>query len=105
MEQHIKALKRANETRFARAKLKRQINAGSSSVAHVLRAPAEYVQKMGVEELLRAQGWWGPQRAMRAMRASTVPKGRSVEGLCDATIGALTQAERERLADQVEVRR
>jgi hypothetical protein len=56
-------LDRANEIRFYRAEIKRQIRAGNLTVAVVLMDDSGNLESMRLTELLRAQKGWGLIRA------------------------------------------
>lgn len=99
MEQHMKALRRANEIRFARADIKRQLRSKQISVAELIEGRngyAEYVAAMPLIELLRAQKQWGRKRAQKALDRvhGHCPCGRSVTGLENLPVGELTERER-----------
>lgn len=67
-QQSEEALALANKTRLARADLKKEIKRGETTVAEVLRALPEYIHKMSLAELLRAQDRWGKRRVERFLQ-------------------------------------
>jgi hypothetical protein len=62
MSQHMDALKKANDIRIARAKVKRDIHSCAITVMDVLKDPPESCQTMTVMELLTSQLRWGRTR-------------------------------------------
>jgi hypothetical protein len=86
--QCLSALQRANEVRFARAKLKRQVRAGSLSAAETVLACPWQARTMPLSELLVSQRGWGRIRCRRLLLSVQVPENKAV--------GSLT--ERQRLA-------
>ena len=86
--QCLSALERANHVRFARAKLKRQVRAGASSVAETVLACPWQARTMALSELLVSQRGWGRIRCRRLLLSVQVPENKQ--------IGSLT--ERQRLA-------
>lgn len=86
--QYMKALKRANEVRLARAELKRRINNGDTTAAEViLRCPWE-AANMSIGELLESQRRWGTTRTRKFLAEISMPEKK--------TIGSMTN--RQRLA-------
>ena len=79
--QHMAALAEANRIRFARANLKRRINAGEETVADVLEEIPEYAETMPVGELLRAQQRWAQRRTHKFLRRLHVNENRSLDDL------------------------
>lgn len=82
------ALVRAEEVRFGRLKIKREVRSGKMSVVEA--ATHEYCAKMTVFDLLRAQYMWGRARALRVL-----------DELCMSevlTCGSLTERQRASLA-------
>lgn len=67
-QQCMTALQEANDIRFERAQLKREINEGKVTVADVLETEPYFCDSMRVLELLCAQKRWGNVRAWKAMK-------------------------------------
>lgn len=96
--QRQEALARANEIRFARADLKRELREGRLSLADALEDEA--TQKMTVFDLLRAQHRYGPERIRRKLTTAAnligssrpVPEHKSIGDLTDRQKRALVQA-------------
>ena len=86
--QHMRALRKANEVRLARAELKRHVGDGVITVREViLQCPWE-AASMTVVELLLSQRRWGTTRCNKFLAQNGMPEAK--------TIGAMT--ERQRLA-------
>lgn len=84
MSQHMKALKRANEIRSARAELKREVLAGELAVAEVIRpsnAIPSCAESMTVGELLQAQKRWGAVRARKFLARLDIRETRMLRDL------------------------
>jgi len=84
----MKALRRANEVRLARAELKRHVGGGALSVSDVVLDCPWEAASMTVVELLLSQRRWGTTRASKFLAQIGMPEAK--------TIGAMT--ERQRLA-------
>lgn len=87
--QRMDALAAANETRLARAKMKRQIKRGRLRITSVIMDPPWYAETMLVAELLAAQARWGNARSHKHMRRVALPLTK--------TVGALTERQRRAL--------
>lgn len=98
MSQHMSALAKANEIRFGRARLKRDLRQGRVSLAEVMEH--EHIQSMGVFDLICAQWAWGPTRARQALvrtsnylrLAFPFPENKTVGSLTDRQKRALLLA-------------
>lgn len=66
--QPLIALDLANETRFARAALKRDVKAGTLSIRDALEL--DCARRMRVMDVLTAQHMCGPYRARKLLRAA-----------------------------------
>jgi hypothetical protein len=86
--QCLAALERANDVRFARARLKRRVRAGGLAAAEVILTSPWETRTMSVGELLMSQRGCGRVRARRLLRSLAVPENKQ--------IGTLTK--RQRLA-------
>lgn len=95
--QCMEALARANQVRYARAELKRNIEAGREDPAAVLESCPWQVESMTVGELLRSQRRWGRTRAHKFLVPFAVPENR--------TIGRLTERQRKILAHALAAKR
>ena len=92
-QQHMRALRRANEVRLARADLKRRIAEGEVTAADVILAPPEEADGMPVADLLLSQHRWGHTRCRKFLTTLQVSENR--------TLGALTDRQRRALAEML----
>ncbi|MDQ3724173.1 MAG: hypothetical protein M3376_14175 [Actinomycetota bacterium] len=88
--QHMQALQRANEVRLARAELKRNIGAGTISIAEVILACPWEAASMTIAELLTSQRRWGMSRAGKFLAGIGMPETK--------TVGSMTERQRSLLA-------
>jgi transposase len=85
------ALRKANEVRIARAKLKRQIRDGDARIEQILATPPPCVCTATVLELLLAVPKIGPARAGRLLAAARLSQTKIV--------GTLSERQRAHLID------
>ncbi len=81
--QHLEALQRANEVRFARAQLKRRIGDGSTSVGEVILTCPPEVASMTIAELLASQRRWGSARCRKFLATIGMPETKTIDSLTD----------------------
>jgi hypothetical protein len=93
-EQSMVALEYANEVRLRRREVKRQIAAGTLSIAVALVEPA--CEKMSVYDLLCAQYQWGRDRTVRTLSGLMIGEQRHVGELTDRQRGLIVRACKER---------
>jgi hypothetical protein len=96
MPQHMRALAEANRVRLARAALKREIAAGTTVAAEVVRDCPWEVSTMTVGELLRSQRRWGRTRARKFLFGLALNENRE--------LGRLTERQRMVLALALETK-
>jgi hypothetical protein len=84
--QHMQALRRANEVRLARARLKRRVGDGMTSVGDVVLDCPWEAASMTVIELLLSQRRWGATRCGKFLAQLGIPESK--------TVGAMTQRQR-----------
>ena len=65
LDQRMEALRRANEIRVKRAKLKKDLKAGSAQIEMILRNPPAYVETAKVFDILMAVPKFGRVKAAR----------------------------------------
>ena len=87
--QHMRALRRANEIRLARADLKRGVATGEVDVADVLLDCPVEAESMTVADLLMSQRRWGQTRCRRFLGQVPITERK--------TIGSLTDRQRREL--------
>jgi hypothetical protein len=96
LEQRMAALATANEIRFYRAQLKRDIAIGEVDALAILRRPNQKVQTMKIWDLLRAIPGVGVTKSSAALRKAGVSPSK--------TLGGLTARQRRELAIHVRPR-
>jgi hypothetical protein len=87
------ALKRANEIRTRRARLKRDLKAGRASIQPLLLDPPEYLQTAKVFDLLLAVPKYGRVKANRILNQCRISPSK--------TIGGLSQRQRDELVSNL----
>ncbi len=91
--QHMQALARANETRLARAILKRRVAAGEVGVGEVILTCPWEATSMTIAELLTSQRRWGTSRCSKFLAGIGMPETK--------TVGSMTERQRALLAAMV----
>ena len=81
--QRMEALKRANEVRTSRAKLKRDLKAGRANLSALLRDPPECLQTAKVFDILMAVPKFGRVKANRVLTHCRVSPSKTIGGLSD----------------------
>jgi hypothetical protein len=77
------ALKRANDIRTARAKLKKDLKAGRSSIHKILLDPPEYVLTAKVFDMLLAVPKYGRVKTNRILNQCRISPSKTIGGLSD----------------------
>jgi hypothetical protein len=77
------ALRRANEVRTARAKLKQDLRKGKIAIKQILVHPPEHVSTAQVFDLLVAVPKIGPVKAARLLNTARISQTKTVGGLSD----------------------
>ncbi|HEY1366933.1 MAG TPA: integration host factor, actinobacterial type [Gaiellaceae bacterium] len=83
LDQRMDALKRANDIRVKRAKLKKDLKDGRVQIEEVLREPPEYVSTAKVVDILMAVPKFGRVKATRFLNACRISQSKTVGGLSD----------------------
>ena len=91
--QRMEALKRANDIRSARAKLKKDLKAGKASIHALLLDPPEYVQTAKVFDMLLAVPKYGRVKTNRILNQCRISPSK--------TIGGLSERQRAELVGQL----
>jgi hypothetical protein len=89
LTQRMDALKRANEIRTQRARLKRDLKAGRAKIHGLLLNPPEYLQTAKVFDLLLAVPKYGRVKVNRILTSCRISPSK--------TIGGLSQRQRDEL--------
>ena len=83
LDQRMEALRRANEIRVKRAKLKKGLKAGTVQIETILRNPPEYVETAKVFDILMAVPKFGRVKAARFLNQCRISQSKTVGGLSD----------------------
>ena len=88
-ERRMRALRRANQIRSARATLKKELATGRARIEEVLAQPPALATTAKVSELLLAVPGFGPVRATHALARCQIPYGKTAAGLSERQRDAL----------------
>ncbi len=91
--QHMKALRRANEVRLARAELKRKVGEGLITVEEIILTCPWEAASMTIADLLTSQRRWGATRCSKFLKQIGVTETK--------TVGSLTERQRGLLATMI----
>ena len=83
LDQRMDALKRANDVRVARAKLKKDLKEGKVRIEQILGNPPEYVSTAKVMDILMAVPKFGRVKAARFLNTCRISQSKTVGGLSD----------------------
>jgi hypothetical protein len=83
LAQRLDALKRANDIRTRRARLKRELKAGRVQIQGILLDPPEYVQTAKVFDLLLAVPKYGRVKANRILTQCRISPSKTIGGLSE----------------------
>jgi hypothetical protein len=89
LDQRMEALKRANDIRSARARLKKDLKAGKKTIQALLRDPPEYVQTAKVFDMLLAVPKYGRVKANRVLNQCRISPSKTIGGLSERQRGEL----------------
>jgi hypothetical protein len=79
----MEALKRANDIRVRRAKLKKDLKDGRVRVQQILSSPPDYVETAKVFDILMAVPKFGRVKAARFLNQCRISQSKTVGGLSD----------------------
>ena len=82
-DQRMEALKRANDIRVRRAKLKKDLKDGQVRVQAILGDPPDYVETAKVFDILMAVPKFGRVKAARFLNQCRISQSKTVGGLSD----------------------
>ena len=88
-EQRMKALRRANEIRSARAQLKRDLKAGKVKIEQLLRDPPEYVLSAKAFDMIVAVPKYGRVKANKILTQCRIAPSKTIGGLSARQRGEL----------------
>ena len=83
LDQRMEALKRANDIRVKRARLKKDLKEGRVSIEQILRQPPEYVSTAKVFDMLMAVPKFGRVKAARFLNQCRISQSKTVGGLSE----------------------
>ena len=83
LDQRMEALKRANDIRVRRAKLKRDLKDGDVQIEGILLDPPEYVSTAKVFDMLMAVPKFGRVKAARLLNQCRISQSKTVVGLSE----------------------
>ena len=83
LDQRMEALKRANEIRVQRARLKRDLKDGKVRIHEILEAPPDFVSTAKVFDMLVAVPKFGRVKATRFLNQCRISQSKTVGGLSD----------------------
>jgi S13-like protein len=83
LDQRLRALRQANEIRIGRARLKKDLAAGSVPIEEVLARPTDFAKTAKVYDLLLALPKVGPARAARCLTHCRIAPSKTVGGLTE----------------------
>jgi hypothetical protein len=83
LDQRMEALKRANDIRVRRARLKKDLKDGRVSIEQILSNPPEYVSTAKVFDMLMAVPKFGRVKAGRFLNMCRISQSKTVGGLSD----------------------
>ena len=81
LDQRMEALKRANDIRTARAKLKKDLKANRASIQTILLDPPEYVLTAKVFDMLLAVPKYGRVKTNRILNQCRISPSKTIGGL------------------------
>ncbi|HEV2723688.1 MAG TPA: integration host factor, actinobacterial type [Thermoleophilaceae bacterium] len=83
LDQRKQALKRANEIRMRRARLKRELKAGKVAIQALLLDPPQYLLTAKVFDMLMAVPKYGRVKAGKVLRHCRVSHSKTFQGLSE----------------------
>jgi hypothetical protein len=83
LDQRMDALRRANDIRTARAKLKKDLKAGKVGIHRLLLEPPDYVLTAKVFDMLLAVPKYGRVKASRILNQCRISPSKTIGGLSE----------------------
>lgn len=83
LDQRMDALRRANEIRSRRAKLKRDLKDGATSIGAIIADPPDFVLTAKVFDMLVAVPKYGKVKATRFLNTCRISQGKTIGGLSE----------------------
>jgi hypothetical protein len=82
-EQRMRALRRANEIRTARAQLKRDLKGGKAQIEKLLLDPPEYVMSAKAFDMILAVPKYGRVKANKILTQCRISPSKTIGGLSE----------------------
>jgi hypothetical protein len=89
LDQRMEALKRANDIRVRRAKLKKDLKDGRVQIETILLDPPDYVSTAKVFDMLMAVPKFGRVKAARLLNQCRISQSKTVGGMSERQRGEL----------------
>ena len=83
LDPRMEALKRANDIRVRRARLKKDLKDGHVRIEEILASPPEYVETAKVFDILMAVPKFGRVKAARFLNQCRISQSKTVGGLSE----------------------
>ena len=83
LDQRMEALKRANDIRVRRARLKKDLKDGRAQIEEILTDPPEFVSTAKVFDMLMAVPKFGRVKAARFLNTCRISQSKTVGGLSE----------------------
>ena len=90
-EQRMRALRRANEIRSARARLKRDLKAGKAQIEKLLLDPPDYVLSAKAFDMILAVPKYGRVKANKILTQCRISPSKTIGGLSERQRAELVQ--------------
>ena len=90
-EQRMRALRRANEIRSARAKLKRDLKAGKAQIEKLLLDPPDYVLSAKAFDMILAVPKYGRVKANKILTQCRISPSKPIGGISERQRAELVQ--------------
>jgi hypothetical protein len=79
----MEALRRANDIRSQRAKLKRDLKSGQVTIQNIIASPPDYVLTAKVFDMLMAVPKYGKVKATKFLNHCRISQGKTMGGLSE----------------------
>jgi hypothetical protein len=83
LDQRMEALRRANDIRSQRAKLKRDLKSGHITIQRIIASPPDYVLTAKVFDMLMAVPKYGKVKATKFLNHCRISQGKTMGGLSE----------------------
>ena len=83
LDQRMEALRRANDIRSQRAKLKRDLKSGQVTIQRIIAHPPDYVLTAKVFDMLMAVPKYGKVKATKFLNHCRISQGKTMGGLSE----------------------